>query len=576
MKLLIKTPDMWTKKDRALYLTARGVAFVAGIFVCSISILIIINFIQIKRTDPLNSKALTQLFTEHEMQPDNERIKEQIRELDLLARRAFFASHEFARSGAYLLLGGVAVLFAALKILVTLRRSLPHPAEDGTDSEETEYMSAQYAVGALGIIIVLISFLLATVFRPEFNPAKIKVPPILAHFPEPPSNTLLIKQWANFRGPGGNAIAHYTNMPATWDGEKNKGILWKSAVPQPGYSSPVVWENRLFLTGGNKKVREVYCYDTDNGTLLWKRRAEHIPGSPKKPPKVTDDTGYAAPTIATDGRCVCALFATGDVVCLDFQGSVLWGRNLGTPDNPYGHASSLIIYRNLLLIQYDHAQRSRLITCDLKTGKSVWEKEREVNTSWASPILVDTGDRKELILNASPFVISYNPEKGDELWRIKCMSGEVAPSPAYAEGIVIVVNRYARLAAIKPGKEATLIWEARGDLPDVASPLATGTYVFIASSEGVVTCFDQKKGNVLWKQEFETGFYASPVLVGDKVYLLDKEGVMKIFKADRTYIPYGHPKLGESTLCTPAFLDGRIYIRGSNSLYCIGASDEHS
>ncbi|MGA1823139.1 MAG: PQQ-binding-like beta-propeller repeat protein [bacterium] len=572
---LFKTPSEWTRKDRILYRTARGVSYVSGIFVCIVCILIILNYLQLTRTDPLNSKALEQLFHQLKENPDNESLKEQIRELDCLARRAFFASQEFARSGAYLLLGGIVVLCAALKIIVTYRRSLPNPCPDDMAYPDTSSRISHYAVGVLGIIIILISLLLTIFFRADFDPSALKGPQILTPFPEPPSYDILMKQWPNFRGPFGNAIAYYTNAPTQWDGEKDEGILWKSTIPLPGYSSPVVWEKRIFLSGGNKTMREVFCYDTENGAMLFRKKITHIPGSPKKSPKVTDDTGYAAPTLATDGRCVYALFATGDLVCLDFQGAIIWGRNCGIPDNPYGHASSLILHHNLLLVQYDHAERSRLIACDVKTGKSVWEKTRDVNTSWASPILVNTGRQIEIILSATPFVISYNPETGDELWKLRCMSGEVAPSPAYADGMVFVVNQYARLVAIKRDEQATIVWDARGDLPDVASPLATGAYVFIASSDGVVTCFEQKKGSVLWKHEFDTGFYASPCLVGDNVYLLDKNGIMRIFKAAERYIPVADPKLGESTLCTPAFLDGRIYIRGSKHLYCIGASDEN-
>jgi outer membrane protein assembly factor BamB len=573
MTPLIKIPENWTRKDRIFYQTAQSVAVVAAIFVCTVCILIITNFIRIKRIDPLNSKALKELYIKVQEQPRNELLKEQIREFDLLARRAFFSSSEFAHKGAYLLLGGIVVLLIALKIILLYRRPLPCPGQDDAPSQETSLTLVHYGVGALGGALILVSFMLTTLLKGGFNPAYMEVPAILKNFPKPPSRELLLRQWPNFRGPGGNGIAFYENAPIRWDGRRGEGILWKSAVPKAGFSSPVVWGSRLFLSGGNKKEREVYCYNTEDGTMLWRKAIKHIPGASREIPKVTDDTGYAAPTMAVDGRLVFAIFATGEVACFDFDGALIWGRSLGIPDNPYGHASSLMIHKNLLLIQYDHAERARLLALDVKTGKSIWERVRDVSTSWASPIVVDTGSRKEVILSATPFVISYDPVTGDELWRLKCMAGEVGPSPAYADGMMFAVNRYARLSAIGLDDKVRILWEARGDLPDVSSPLATGDYLFIASSEGEVTCFNQKDGQVLWKHEFDTGFYASPILTGERVYLLDKNGTMRIFKKDAHYISIANPHLGEGSNCTPAFLHGRIYIRGKDNLYCIGGSD---
>lgn len=205
-----------------------------------------------------------------------------------------------------------------------------------------------------------------------------------------------------------------------------------------------------------------------------------------------------------------------------------------------------------------------------ESGDLVYDQPREVEISWASPILVNTGTRDEVILNANPFLMSHDPRTGKELWRVKCMLGEIAPSPAYADGMAFAVNDYARLAAVRLGEEAELAWEYIDDLSEVSSPLATDDFVFMAASYGVVTCLDSKTGDRLWVEEFDEGFYSSPILVGDLVYVMDVAGVMSIFKANGEFQLIGKNELGEDAVSIPAFMQGRIYIRGMKNLYCIG------
>jgi outer membrane protein assembly factor BamB len=154
------------------------------------------------------------------------------------------------------------------------------------------------------------------------------------------------------------------------------------------------------------------------------------------------------------------------------------------------------------------------------------------------------------------------------------MSGEVAPSPAYADGIVYVTTEYALLAAIKPGPPAKIIWETDEELPDIASPLAVKGLLILGNSGGVVTCFDSLDGKQLWQQEFDDGFQSSPVFSSGNVYLMDMEGLTHIFKAEREYAAVNKCPLGEESVCTAAFTGQRIFIRGKESLYCIGKKQE--
>jgi outer membrane protein assembly factor BamB len=298
---------------------------------------------------------------------------------------------------------------------------------------------------------------------------------------------------------------------------------------------------------------------------------------------VSEDTGFAAPTAITDGQRVYAIFANGDTVCIDFSGEQIWARNVGPFDNMYGYASSLAMYQNLLLVLLDQAsaedELSELIAIDGATGRTVWRARRPVPNSWATPIVINTGERHEVITCGSPWVIAYEPATGKELWMAECLGGDVAPSPVYAAGLVFVTNAYELLAAIRPGgqgnvTETHIVWTAEDGLPDICSPLASDELVFLLETYGLLTCYDAKDGKKVWEEDLAETFEASPSLVGDRVHLITEEGLMIIIKADREFEEVGRCELGENVSSSPAFMDGRIYIRGEEHLYCIANPQE--
>jgi outer membrane protein assembly factor BamB len=323
------------------------------------------------------------------------------------------------------------------------------------------------------------------------------------------------------------------------------------------------------MTGANPSEQYIYCFDAQNGKLLWEHPVNDVPRSSSAVPRVTDDTGYAAPTVVTDGSRVCVIYATGDVACVDMNGNRLWARNLGMPDNHYGHSSSLLTYKDLLLIQFDTNTEGKVMALDLFSGEHKWETLRNSRISWASPILADMGDHVELILASSPEVAAYDPETGKELWTIDCLMGEVGPSPAYDDGVVYATNEYALLAAIKPGNPPEILWESNEYLPEVSSPVVDDGMLFIATSYGVIACYDALNGEILWEYECDDGIYASPMIADNKLYVLDMGGVMHILSKSKTMDLLGEPELGEGSVSTPSFSDGRIYLRGYNFLYCI-------
>jgi len=473
-----------------MYFVVRRVAVVAALFAAILCILLIANYIQTKSVDPLNSRAIAQIMQQLQNDPQNEALKEQIRALDLLARRAYFTHQWQLRTGGYLLFAFVLVFLIAFKYMSSFRPSLPD-LEEGPppdDTWENKLLSRRYImVGGLGLF--LLAFVLG--FLSQSDLKRIGMPGARGGSGSGDYADLdeMRQNWPGFRGPEGIGIAYHQDAPTEWDGASGQNIVWKTPVPLAGYNSPIIWGTKIFLSGGDRENLVVYCFDADSGRILWEAQANDVPGTPEKRPRPTEDTGYAAPTMTTDGRRVFALFATGDAVCLDLEGKRIWARNLG------------------VLVQFDQNIGGRLLGLQAATGNLVYDVLRDVEISWASPILVNTGSRSEIILNSNPFVMGHDPRTGQELWQMRCMQGEIAPSPAYWNGMVFVVNEYARLAAIRLGPEPEFAWEYIDDLSEVSSPLAANGLVFMPASYGTVTCLDAESGEQYWIQEYDEGFY---------------------------------------------------------------------
>ena len=392
----------------------------------------------------------------------------------------------------------------------------------------------------------------------------------------PPSGALVqeereayVKNWPGFRGPFGRSVCDGRTPPLEWDGATGRNVRWKVSVPLPGNSSPVVWQDRVFLTGATARKREVYCFDADTGRLRWQASLENVPGSPDKPPEVLAEAGYAPATAACDGQHVVALFSNADMACFDLSGRRLWARNLGPLQVDYAFASSPLLYGGRLYLQIDEREGGRVMACDVATGRVLWQQKRRLKSCWSSPLLARTGRRWQLVLNGNPDVIAYDPATGRELWKVRCMDGEVTPSPAFSDGLVVVAQDYAGCVAIDARAGQQRWRQEELDLPDVPSPVAARGLVFVPTSFGPIACLRLDTGRPVWTHEFAEGAYASPVIVDDKVFLMDLSGRMHIFSVADSYREIGSPALGEPSHCVPAFVGRRIYLRGRQHLFCI-------
>ena len=567
---------MRERRKRAGYRVVRGITVVAAVFSLTVICLMVFNHIQFHAADPMNSEALRSLIDEHNQSRGDAELQAQIRALDLLARKAFFNSLAFSRRGAILLVIGLGVLVAALKTMVTLAAQAPDPRTYGDVGEPMgRLVLTRWMISMTGVLVVAIVFAMIAAYRSAVpagggRAAADAQPVAAASFPPWEE---VARNWPAFRGPGGLGRTESTGFPTEWNVETGENIRWTATVPRPGFGSPIVWGDRLYVTGADTEAREVYCYDADRGELLWRRDVPDLPGEPLEVPDLDEETGLAPLTPATDGTHVAALFATGELVCFDADGNLAWGRNLGLPLNNFGHASSLMVFQDLLLVQLDQDEGpGRLIAYRLATGDVVWEQTREVGVSWSTPVVMDRGGDPVVLLSGSPLASAFELRTGRSIWQVPCLDGEVAPSPAYAGGLAFFAVEYGRLTAVDVLTGETR-WSTDGDLPDVASPVATGNCLFALTNAGTITCFDVNTGDVIWTQENDEGFYASPIVAGGLLYLVDFSGGVDILEAGRTYRRVSRQTLGERSVCTPAATRGNLYFRGNKNLYCVGRDD---
>jgi outer membrane protein assembly factor BamB len=386
--------------------------------------------------------------------------------------------------------------------------------------------------------------------------------------------------WPRFRGPGGSGIAKVPVTCTAWDVPSGKGVIWKTPVPLPGNSSPVVWGDAVFLTGADETQRAVYCFDAEKGTLRW---TWTLPAGENaaEPPEVTEDTGLAAPTAATDGTRIFAMFANGDLGAADFSGKQVWLRRFGNPKNTYGHATSLAVGDGKLILQFDQGNKtqklSKLMAFNPESGETIWETPRETPNSWSTPAVTEHEGKWIAVTCGDPWVIGYSLQDGKELWRVKCLRQDVGPSPVVAGGLVFAANEFPGMSVIKLGGQGDVTsthvaWFTDNGVPDTCSPLVVGDLVLLQASFGTLTCYDAEKGgDALWQEEFNENIRSSPALAGDHVYLFFETGKSWVVKPGRDKCErVSENDLGEGCVTSPAIVGGRIYIRGKENLICLG------
>ncbi len=569
--------------NQTLYQAAIAVAVAAGLF--SLLILGILGLRYFRHTYvlPLQENRLEEIKNRLSSAPEDEVLLEEARELDRSARVIRFQWYEFASRAGFLLFFNLTVMLAGFKIALKLKEPPPNPGPQNNYEEQNAHLTAmsRRAVGTGFVLFIVVALAVANL-SPELEYHPAAEPEEHAEerdLPGPPDKTEILANWPRFRGPGGGGVSKSEKIPEAWDIETGENILWKAEVPLPGQSSPIVWEDKVFLTGATETRRQVYCYDGKAGELVWAGDVPEMDVSASEI-ELNPDTGYAAPTAYTDGRRVYAFFPTGDVTAFDYEGNRQWLVNLGEPDNIYGHATSLVGYEDMVIVQYDNGQadddHSRIVALDWESGDIVWETPRAVTASWTTPVIIETEYGDQLITASEPYLIAYDLEKGSELWRGEVMRGEIAPSPIHDSGLIMAISPYVEMIALEPPESGTideesLKWSIDRGVPDIVSPISDGKRVYLLETYGgTIRVHSLEDGDQIWDEYLGADFYASPLLVNDKIYLFCSEGVGYIFKAGSEFEMVAENPLGERVQASPAVVKDRMYIRGEEHLFCIG------
>ena len=421
--------------------------------------------------------------------------------------------------------------------------------------------------------------------------------------------------WPSFRGPGAAGVLDGLELPERWDAETRQGIRFKVEIPGLAHSSPVIWGDRLFITsavsseqdasfkpglyGSGEASRDrsvhawqILCVDKRSGKLLWNKTATQ--GSPKDKRHIKST--YANSTPATDGEHVVALFGSEGLFCYGVAGELLWKKDLGRmdvgaydlPSYEWGSASSPIIHEGKVIVQCDQQKGSFLIAVDVKTGKTVWMTPRDELPSWGTPTVYPGKTRAELVTNGSNFIRGYDPATGAELWRLGGSSKITAPTPVFAEGLIIVASGRAPerpIFAIRPGAVGDLtLRNGETSSPFVAwsktrrggympTPLIYRGLLYVLNNDGLLGCYDLKTGTEHYQERVphrSFGFSASPVAADGRIYLAGEDGLVFVLQAGTQLKLLATNPVGEPLMATPALSAGTLYLRGSRHLFAVG------
>ena len=413
--------------------------------------------------------------------------------------------------------------------------------------------------------------------------------------------------WPQFRGPQSNQLTTEKTLPLEWSDEKN--LLWKVELPGRGWSCPIVWGNKVFVTNAvledpsilppaesGKRLEnpdsavynfEVICLDIDSGKEIWKKTA--YKGLPKY--KTHRDNNYAPETMVTDGQHVFAYFGMTGVYCFDMEGNPVWEKDLGTypMQSNWGTSTSPLLYNGVLYMQIDNEEKSFLAALDSKTGTEKWRVDRDEKSNWGTPVIWKNSIRTELVLQGLK-TRSYNPENGQLLWEIDMGGGRNITSPT-AEGDMIFVGNEKRsngggtLFGIKAGASGDIslkegessnnwvMWSIPESGIAMASPLVyEGLLYMVDRNRGQILCIEAATGNVVYPGTKITGakaFWASPWAFDGKIYCLEEKGTTHVIQAGREFKELGKNKLDDIFWSSTAIAKGSYIFRGEKGIYCV-------
>lgn len=389
--------------------------------------------------------------------------------------------------------------------------------------------------------------------------------------------TAQAEPWPGWRGPRGDGTCIEQNVPTDWD---PAGALWKTELPGQGHASPIVWGGRVLTVTAlpATKERVLLCLDRNTGRILWQRTVVQGPLE-----KINKENSHASGTPATDGERVYVTFRVGDdivVAAHDFaSGKQLWLVRPGTHTGEWGFSNEPVLFKDKVIVDGDSKGDSFLIALGRKDGKTLWRINRaNKGISYSAPFIRELAGRTQLIQCGDRCVASFDPDTGQQLWKVDGPSQEFVATPVYSEraGLVFVSSSWPKriLLAIRPeGRgdvtETHIAWHDTKGAPYVPSMIVADDYLFSVNRGGTAFCYEAATGEVFWQEKLGR-HHASPVLVGGRVFFINDNGQVNVIKPGRQFECVATYELGESCYASPAISDGQVFVRGFQHLFCIG------
>lgn len=386
------------------------------------------------------------------------------------------------------------------------------------------------------------------------------------------------QNWPCWRGPNGDGTSVETDLPVKWDSITN--VIWKTRVPGSGYSSPIIWEDKLFVLSALVETQEkiLLCYNATNGTLLWQKTVVKSPFESKH-----NDNGYASGTPATDGKLVYVSLLDGEkvvVAAYNFNGEKIWEQRPGTFSSPHGYSCSPVLYDDMVYINGNSLGDSFVAALSQVDGRIIWKiPHPNAAHSFSTPIFREMDGKKQMIFCGNKQIISYNPENGSVYWFINGPSEDFCSTPVYNEknDLLLISSAWPQrhLLAIKPDgqgdvTDSKVAWRTTKGAYYVPSPVCTDDYLFTTMTNGQVHCVEVATGNIIWTENLGKQ-YSSPVLANGLVYMPNDDGVISVIKPGQEIKIVSQNPIGERMNASPAISNGKIFLRGEQNLYCIGS-----
>ncbi|MDE0301019.1 MAG: PQQ-binding-like beta-propeller repeat protein [Candidatus Poribacteria bacterium] len=420
--------------------------------------------------------------------------------------------------------------------------------------------------------------------------------------------------WPGFRGSGGSGVAEKFSTPTSWNVEGSENIKWMSLIAGLGHSSPVIWDDRIYITtaiSGEKdsplkvglygdvepvddeSVHEwrVYCLDKNTGEILWKQTAHRGVPKIKRHPKAT----HANCTPATDGKFLVAFFGSEGLFCYNMDGTPLWKRDLGTldsgffylPEAQWGFASSPVIHQNTVIVQCDVQKNSFIAAFKIEDGESIWKVPRDEVPTWSTPAIHESEGKTQVVVNGYKHIGGYDFETGHELWKLGGGGDIPVPTPVFKDNVAFITNAHGRMSPIyaisldargdiSPGKNRNagnnIVWSYDRGGAYMQTPIVYGDYLYSCRDNGVLSCYKTDTGERIYEKRLgrgATGFTASPVAADGKIYFTSEVGDVYVIKAGPEFNVLATNPMGDICMATPAISEGTLFFRTRNHLIAV-------